>query len=51
MLFMKLVSFVLDVVEVGGDCRGLPQLETEKHRGEKLVVCARVEYIGDVGVV
>lgn len=47
MLFMKLVSFVLDVVEVGGGCRGLPQLETEK----KLVVCARVEYIGDVGVV
>lgn len=32
MLFMKLVSFILDVMEGGGGCQRLSQLEISKHR-------------------
>lgn len=32
MLFMKLVSFILNVVERGGGCQGPTQLEISKHR-------------------
>lgn len=42
MVFMKLVSFILDLVMGGGGCQGLPQLEISKHM-KKLAVDDRVE--------